>query len=194
MKMMKINDFILEESPWPERYKDDAIVHEILSILDDVTMDPMERALMKSRLGEKLRGGKTLPYCAGLVKEYIEFYEDCTDPFVIELIGMSNYGLDVVAKAFLEFLSNSFVRKLYLDFKSLTQCGYKMAIVGISRKAGVEEELLPIIEKRLRLLEERSATLIMEYAGREQRDDDLFNLFIVYDRQHRHHGYVALKV
>lgn len=192
--MMMMKDFILEESPWPKDEVEGRAVHEIINILDEITMDPLERELIKYKLGNELRGGKTLTYRADLVRDFVEFYGNSTNPFVIELIGMSNLGLDIIAKAFLENLNESFVCKLYLDFKSTTRGGYKMAIVGISRKVGVEKKLIPIIDRRLEFLEENGATLIIEYIGEETKKDGLYTLFMVYDRHHNKHGYVALKV
>lgn len=184
-----IDDFILMDSPWPKK----ETYHEIIGILDEVSMDPLERELIRGKLEAELQKGKVLAYCGDLVREYIEFYKQNENVLAIEILGFNNIVLDEIGKAFVKVLKDDFICRSTMDYKSHTQGLFKIVVVGSSRKF-VTSVAHTLIQGRLEELEKRPTTLILEVIGSEKREDGEYFLLVIYDRHHNKHGYVALKL
>jgi hypothetical protein len=194
--MMMIDDFILETSPWK---REDDNLKEIVNILDNISMDPIERELIKTKFVKEMKcGGTVLPYRGDLLKEYIEFYKSNQKALAIEIIGLNNIVLtDYIGKMFVRVLdSESFVSRMYTEYTKSTQGMFVIAILGISQDFVVEskENARDIMDTRVKELHKKGSTLILEVIGSETKEDGEYYLLVIYDRHYNKHGYVALKI
>jgi hypothetical protein len=191
---MMLDDFILIENP-SSKEKD---MNDIFDILDEVRIDPLERELIRKRLTQELKKEGNLPYCGGLVKEYIEFYERYgIKPLAIEIIGMNNILLQSIGNAFVRILRPYFKCKFTEKYKTSVVACYNIALVGTSNRFdySYKKQWKKIVKDRLKEMKERPPSLLMEVIGLEKIKNGKYYyiLLVVYDRHHNKHGYVALK-
>jgi len=200
MKMM-IDEFILEKNPQKERADD--VRKEVISLLDELYMDPMERELIKNRLEMDVLPKRDLPYRADLVKAYVEYHmENKHLPILVEALGLNNIIVDKILDGF----KNVMPEFSFVNYESELHGAFPKGLIGVSKEY-LDGHGLTIEKFRMDYFQDigtakeqkkrtsrKDANLILEFLGYMSQDEKTIISCMIIDRQHRMHGYVVLKV
>ena len=198
---MKITDFILEENP-REGKKD--VREELLSTLDDLYMDPIERELIKRNLENMILFSKDLPYVADLVIGWINFYQNNLNiPIRIEVIGMNNIRVEQILQGFRKIFSNF----AFSRYEPEVVGAFPDAIFGLNKETLQDlstdidayriknfGEAGSYAERKRQRRNSMSGLLIVEYLGEERKETEDILWCVIFDRNYNMHGYMALRV
>ena len=210
--MMNIDEFILKDNPRKEEVDD--VQKEVIFLLDELYIDPMERELLKFKLEMEVLSKRDIPYRADLVKAYVEYHmENKHLPILVEALGLDNIIVDKILNGFKKIMPEF----SFINYESGLCGAFPKGLIGVSNEylaehkefKGVEVGHVPqsihdfkkiyfhemgTAKEQKKASARKNASLILEYLGHMKQDEKMIVTCMIFDRRHTIHGYVALKV
>lgn len=190
MMMKTIHEFVIKENP----KKGINGKNEIIEILKQTYMNPMERELIITKLEAEPEKTKDLKYRSDLILEWLSFHkEDIRYPLLIEGIAMDNILLERFMKGFID----CFPGYAFAKFDAETHGPWVLGLIGVSEQY-LEELGLSMVYFKDKYFKKKDfgprVSLILEILSFEKAEDDLIVYCMIYDRHHNKQGYVAFLV
>ena len=198
--MMIIDEFVLEKNPQKE---EGDIRTKILSLLDDLYMDPLERELIRYNLETDILIKRDLPYRADLVKLKVVYHmENKHLPILVEVLSMDNIIMDKILDGFKAVMPEFD----FVYYQPKIHGYFTNGLIGISKEYLNENKTKMDLFKEDYFMEKgtsdrvqtgkfrMNASLKLEYIGYEKIDDKMIVYCVIYDRKYNMHGYVAFNI
>lgn len=190
---MMNDNFILKELP--ENLKG----FNLVQMLDEVYMDPMEREMIKAKLKYQASKGEVphrLSYNGDLVREFIKFHEKDLIPFDIGILGLSGVMVDALVEAFEMQLSSEFAcqvgqgDRIYRNSKQMVFLHKAIIAAAKDKKKDPfqREDIERFREKH------QQPNLTLEYVGHELKEKMCHVCCVIYDRHYNKHGFVIFRI
>ena len=182
---MMTDEFILEENPFADAFGECC---QVIRVLDETWMDPMERELVKRRLRDNIEKRQFIPFVPSLMKDYIEYYmEQDKKPLAFEVFGLDNEVVSSLVKRLMDVFGKVYCVSV---FRGEVRGKNPNLVFGIHDSTPGNDSLASHLAEWKK--NGGFPTLIIEQIS-VHREKGLVNC-VLYDRMHNIHGFVLFKL